>query len=87
MAEKNITVILAKRHVGNTVGVTEKPKLKVAAYCELLQIAKNKQQVMNHRLNITLLILVITLIGSLPEYLQTMVLVAQIQRNVKNLIE
>lgn len=35
MAGKSITVIPAKRRVGNTVGVTEKPKLKVAAYCRV----------------------------------------------------
>ena len=35
MAGKCITVIPAKRRVGNTVGVTEKPKLKVAAYCRV----------------------------------------------------
>lgn len=35
MAGKSITVIPAKRRVGNTVGFTEKPKLKVAAYCRV----------------------------------------------------
>lgn len=32
---KNITVIPARRHVGNTVNKEEKPKLKVAAYCRV----------------------------------------------------
>lgn len=30
---KNITVILARKRVGNTVNKEVKPKLKVAAYC------------------------------------------------------
>ena len=32
---KNITVIPARRRVGNTVNKEEKPKLKVAAYCRV----------------------------------------------------
>ena len=32
---KNITVIPARRHVGNTLNREEKPKLKVAAYCRV----------------------------------------------------
>lgn len=35
MAGKSITVIPAKRCVGNTVSVAGKPKLKVAAYCRV----------------------------------------------------
>lgn len=35
MAGKSITVIPAKRRVGNTVSVEGKPKLKVAAYCRV----------------------------------------------------
>lgn len=34
-ATKNITVIPARRRVGNTVNKEEKPKLKVAAYCRV----------------------------------------------------
>lgn len=33
--EKNVTVIPAKRRVGNIAKVDEKPKLKVAAYCRV----------------------------------------------------
>lgn len=32
---KNITVIPAKKRVGNTVTTEDKPKLKVAAYCRV----------------------------------------------------
>lgn len=32
---KNITVIPAKKRVGNTVTAEDKPKLKVAAYCRV----------------------------------------------------
>ena len=32
---KNITVILARKRVGNTVTAEEKPKLRVAAYCRV----------------------------------------------------
>ena len=32
----NITVIPAKKRVGNTVTAEDKPKLKVAAYCSCL---------------------------------------------------
>ena len=35
MAGKNITVIPARKRVGNTVTTEEKPKLKVAAYCRV----------------------------------------------------
>lgn len=35
MTNKNITVIPARRRVGNTVTAEEKPKLKVAAYCRV----------------------------------------------------
>ena len=34
-ATKNITVIPARRRVGNTVNKEVKPKLKVAAYCRV----------------------------------------------------
>ena len=34
-ATKNITVIPARRHVGNNVKTEEKPKLRVAAYCRV----------------------------------------------------
>lgn len=34
-ATKNITVIPARRRVGNTVETEEKPKLRVAAYCRV----------------------------------------------------
>ena len=32
---KNITVIPAKKRVGNTVTAEDKPKLKVVAYCRV----------------------------------------------------
>lgn len=34
-ANKNITVIPARKRVGNTVTAEEKPKLRVAAYCRV----------------------------------------------------
>lgn len=34
-ATKNVTVIPAKKRVGNTVTADDKPKLKVAAYCRV----------------------------------------------------
>ena len=33
--DRNITVIPAKKRVGNTVTAEDKPKLKVAAYCRV----------------------------------------------------
>lgn len=35
MAEKSITVIPARRRVGNTVNQEQKPKLRVCAYCRV----------------------------------------------------
>ena len=34
-AVKNVTVIPARKRVGNTVTTESKPKLKVAAYCRV----------------------------------------------------
>ena len=70
---KNITVIPARRRVGNTVNKEEKPMLKVAAYCRVSTEVMNKPPVMRLRWSITPILLKRTLNGSLPEYLLTMV--------------
>lgn len=46
---KSITVIPARKRVGNTVNKEVKPKLRVARTAELVQTAMSRLPVMMHR--------------------------------------
>ena len=67
---KNITVIPARRRVGNTAKESEVPKLRVAAYCRVS--TDSDEQATRHRWSITPIIFVKIPNGSLPEFSLTM---------------
>ena len=46
---ENVTLIPARRRTGNRIIKDEKPKLRVAAYCELVLTAMSRQEAMKHR--------------------------------------
>lgn len=82
---KNITVIPARRRVGNTVNREEKPKLKVAAYCRVStdsdEQATSYDAQVEHYTNLIKKMMT----GSLPGYLQMMVFRVPTPKSVKSL--
>ena len=82
---KNITVIPAKKRVGNTATAESKPKLKAAAYCRVVLTAKNRLQATMHRLRITQNLLERILNGSLPGFMLMTVSAEQTLKSEKSL--
>lgn len=83
---KNITVIPARRRVGNTAKETEIPKLRVAAYCRVStdsdEQATSYEVQVEHYTDISEKILN----GSLPEFSLTMEYPARTPKNVRSSI-
>lgn len=84
---KNITVIPAKKRVGNTVTAEDKPKLKVVAYCRVG--TDSEEQATSHDAQVTHYTEFIrkTLNGNLLGFMLMTVSVEQTLKSEKSSIE
>lgn len=86
MASKSITLIPARRRVGNTVTKEEKPKLRVAAYCRVSTDSEEQASSYDTQVEHYTAFIKRVMSGSSQGYLQMMAFQEPTLKSEKNLI-